>query len=76
MKPNITRRRRSARPKITFEKLEDRKLLATIDGGEKFTIFKFFKSDFWTGGAAAASNVGLHGHPEREEEGETAVGRD
>ena len=31
MKPNITRRRRSARPKITFEKLEDRKLLATID---------------------------------------------
>ena len=30
MKPNITRRR-SARPKITFEKLEDRKLLATID---------------------------------------------
>lgn len=32
MKPAIARRRhRSARPKITFEKLEDRKLLATLD---------------------------------------------
>ena len=31
MKPSITRRRRSARPKVTFEKLEDRKLLATLD---------------------------------------------
>ena len=30
MKPSI-RRRRSARPKITFEKLEERKLLATLD---------------------------------------------
>ena len=31
MKPSIGLRRRSAHPKITFEKLEDRKLLAAID---------------------------------------------
>ena len=31
MQPTIRPRRRSARPKITFEKLEDRKLLATLD---------------------------------------------
>ena len=31
MKPSICRRRRSARPKLAFEKLEERKLLATLD---------------------------------------------